>query len=113
MTTYEELNEIMLDNPCLFEGLNEDRQEKFKDWLPGNMNVYQAFVGYARQLKKSAKRDYYSARAIWERLRWESMTADTGIEYKINDLYMPFISWLSMAAEPDLAGMFQTRKKAA
>lgn len=109
-TTYAELNIIMLNNPDLFKGLTPEREIKFKEWLPDNMAVYHAFVKYAKELRNYQIRNYYSARAIWERLRWDTMVSDTGKLFKLSDLNMPFVSWLSMEAEPDLAGMFQKRK---
>lgn len=111
----------MDNDPLLFNGLTEDREVKFKEWLPENMHIYNAFIKYARELKWRYNRDYYSARAIWERLRWETMMEDSnpfnvdekskGPPPKISDLNMPFVSWLSMYAEPDLKGMFRKRKK--
>lgn len=96
----------------LFGGLTEEREVKFKKWLPKNMHIYNAFIEYARELKWGNNREYYSARAIWERLRWDTMLQDTdGPPPKISDLNMPFVSWLSMSAEPDLEGMFRTRSK--
>lgn len=108
--SYEELFKLMDNEPHLFDGLTFEREIKFKKWLPNNMHIYFAFVGYAKDLKKTKKRQYYSARAIWERLRWDSFMSDSPQgEFKMCDLSMPFISWLSMRAEPELNGMFKKR----
>jgi len=110
--SYSELKQVMDNDPCLFHGLTKEREVKFKNWLPGNMHIYNTFVHYATELKWGSNRNYYSARAIWERLRWETMLEDSdGPPPKISDLNMPFVSWLSMYAEPPLKGMFRTRKK--
>jgi len=108
---YLRLKRIMDNDPHLFQGLTEEREARFKRWLPNNTHVYEAFVDYARELKHANLRQYYSARAIWERLRWDTMTHDTfGGDTKLSDVNMPFVSWLSMAAEIDLHGMFKKRK---
>tara|TARA_Y100001951_G_C11029957_1_gene124420 strand:- start:56 stop:421 length:366 start_codon:yes stop_codon:yes gene_type:complete len=99
----------MENNPNIFLGLDEDRELKFREWLPENMRVYNAFVNFALELKRNARRDYYSARAIWERLRWQSLIEDTDPDFKLSDSSMPFVSWLSMEAEPEMEDMFQKR----
>ena len=109
MTTYQDLCGVMENNPNIFLGLDEDRELKFREWLPENMRVYNAFVNFALELKRNARRDYYSARAIWERLRWQSLIEDTDPDFKLSDSSMPFVSWLSMEAEPEMKGMFQKR----
>ena len=109
-TTYQDLKGVMEEKPMLFDGLTGSREVKFKEWLPHNMNVYTAFVEYALELKYNARREYYSARAIWERLRWDTLIEDTDAEFKISDLNMPFVSWLSMEAEPEMESMFKKRK---
>jgi hypothetical protein len=110
MKTYEELNAIMEADPNLFDGLTPAREIKFKKWLPLNMEIYREFVRYAKKLKEVRHREYYSARTIWEVLRWETLMADNPDgHYKMSDLNMPFISWLVMEAEPELTGMFRKR----
>lgn len=109
---YLRLKRVMDSDPFLFRGLTEERETRFKRWLPSNTHVYEAFVEYARELKYANRRNYYSARAIWERLRWDTMVHDKfGGDTKLSDVNMPFVSWLSMAAEPDLRGMFKKRIK--
>tara|TARA_R100000656_G_C3937315_1_gene126026 strand:+ start:125 stop:520 length:396 start_codon:yes stop_codon:yes gene_type:complete len=109
MTTYQDLCEVMKNNPNIFLGLDGGRELKFREWLPENMKVYNAFVSFALELKRNARRDYYSARAIWERLRWQSLIEDTDPDFKLSDSSMPFVSWLSMKAEPEMEDMFQKR----
>ena len=109
---YLRLKRVMDSDPFLFRGLTEERETRFKRWLPSNTHVYEAFVDYARELKYANRRNYYSARAIWERLRWDTMVHDKfGGDTKLSDVNMPFVSWLSMAAESDLRGMFKKRLK--
>lgn len=115
MRTYQKLEQIMKADIYLFDGLTPYREVIFKKWLPQNMKIYNAFISFAKKLKFARDRKYYSARAIWERLRWESLMQDSPEgEFKMSDLNMPFVSWLAMRAEPELRGMFKvkTRKKA-
>ena len=94
---YLRLKRVMDSDPFLFRGLTEERETRFKRWLPSNTHVYEAFVEYARELKYANRRNYYSARAIWERLRWDTMVHDKfGGDTKLSDVNMPFVSWLSM-----------------
>ncbi len=109
MTTYQDLCRVLENNPNIFLGLDKSRELKFREWLPENMRVYNAFVNFALELKRNTRRDYYSARAIWERLRWQSLVEDTDPDFKLSDSSMPFVSWLSMEAEPEMKGMFQKR----
>lgn len=110
MKTYPELKSIMDEEPDLFKGLTPAREVKFKNWLLYNMRIYREFVKYAMILRSSRARKYYSARAIWERIRWETIIGDKPYgHYKLADRNMPFVSWLVMKAEPELAGMFQKK----
>tara|TARA_Y100000588_G_C14057662_1_gene839972 strand:+ start:304 stop:684 length:381 start_codon:yes stop_codon:yes gene_type:complete len=109
---YCDLKQLMDDDPYLFHGLTKEREIKFKEWLPNNMHIYDAFFRYATELRCHGHREYYSARAIWERLRWDTLLQDSGgPPPKISDLNMPFVSWLAMYAEPHLSGMFRKRRK--
>lgn len=110
MRTYDELVAIMDKNPTMFEGLVVGGEEKFRTWLPKNMHVYKAFVYYALILKKHFNAKRYSSRAIWQRLRWDSMISDSSTRFKLANENSPFIARLTMLAEPEMAGMFGTRK---
>ena len=113
MKNYVELQRIMDSDPYLFEGLKPEREFKFREWLPRNMHIYREFVKYAKKLKEVKGREYYSARTIWELIRWETIIADRPEgHYKMSDLNMPFVSWLVMKAEPELEGMFKQKKGA-
>lgn len=111
MKNYVELQTIMEQNPTLFEGLTPARKVKFKEWLPNNMHIYQEFVRCAQKLRLLQNRYYYSARMIWEKIRWDTIMKDRPEGYfKMSDLNMPFVSWLAMAAEPELKGMFKQKR---
>lgn len=112
MKTYTELEIVMDSDPCLFDGLAPAGEHKFRVWLKDNMHIYRYFTGFAEDLKLRGAREYYSARIIWERIRWESIFAEQvrrGVVFKINNNYAPFMARLAMRSEPELEGMFQVR----
>lgn len=109
---YVELQRIMGQNPYLFEGLCVKNEVAFREWLPRNMHIYIWFVGFATAMKVTRDRDYYSARMIWERIRWETMLREKPEkEHKLSNNHAPFMAWLVMEAEPELAGMFQKKRR--
>ena len=76
-----------------------------------NPGVYMQLVGYARQAKQAG----YSRIGIelpWNRMRWDWMlrTSADGTGFKLNQNYKAFYARLIMEQEPDLAGMFETRR---
>ena len=110
--TYEDLRDIMDENPHLFDGLTPSKAEFFRKWLPNNMHIYKLFVKYATELKVYGHREYYSARAIWHRLRWESMVSDKPEAHlKISDHNSPYVARLVMVAEPQLKNMFRRKSQ--
>ena len=79
------------------------------------MKIYEYFIGYSMAIKFDHDRKYYSARTIWERIRFETDVTEKafgGAVLKINNNYAPFMSRLVMKAEPGLEGMFQKRSAA-
>ena len=97
------------ERPDLLAGLLPKVQEDFMAWLPANTHVVSAFLRYARELKRTGKRDYYSAYAIRERLRWDSMVSEVGTEFKISNNMTPALARLVMAIDPSLDGMFKLK----
>ena len=106
---YESIDRLIYNNPLLFEGLKDDARVKFLEWLPDNTHIVKSFGKYALQLKENGHREYYSAYAIRERLRWDSMLSETGTEYKISNNMTPFIARLIMKMDHRLDGMFKTK----
>jgi hypothetical protein len=113
MSDYMRLKKIMDARPALFKDLdNRTGEGKFRVWLRENMEIYDAFTQYARDYRSIEHRDIYSANAIWQRIRWDTMMGGSGKddkEWKLNAIYTSFFARLVMAAEPDLEGMFKLR----
>ena len=111
MITYESCIQAMTNRPDLFEGVDEGVMWRFHQWLPNNTHVISAFGRYARELKDHGNRTHYSAKAICERLRWDSMVKENGSDYKLsNDMTTP-IARLLMAVDPKLEGMFRFKTR--
>ena len=75
------------------------------------MHVIEAFERYAIELKRNGNREYYSIKAILERLRWDSMLEDSALDYKLNNNHAACISRILMRLNPELDGMFQLRSQ--
>lgn len=84
----------------------------FKEWIQDNLHIYNEFERHAFHLKREGKRDFYSARAIMEQMRWETLFKEVGsADYKINNNSIPYLSRLVMLENLELDGMFQLRRR--
>ena len=113
---YEQLQCIMEQNPDLFEDVSQEITEKFKKWLPKNMHVYRLFVKIALRIKLVKCKLKYSARAIFYIMSWETEIRENSefvqgseLKFKISHTMSPYVSRLSMKAEPDLKEFFDIK----
>jgi hypothetical protein len=79
---------------------------KFNEFDADNPEIYQYFEKFAKQV--AAHRDYYSAKAIFHRVRWETMITGND-EYKINDGWISHYARKFMEKNPQHEGFFKTR----
>lgn len=108
INTYLEAIKLIEDNPRTFEGL--ENLQWFKNWLAkNNFHLLLAFQGYAFKLRIEGNREYYSARAIWQRMRWDTFFADTGSQYKLSDHATPYLARLIMLGDPALKKLFNIK----
>lgn len=86
------------------------RFRAFKKFHRENPQVFQVFIRFALQARKSRRR--YGARSIGERVRWyttiETITND---DYKINNNHWPYYSRLLMLSDPRFTGFFERRDR--
>ena len=101
---------LVTDHPEIFDGLKAKHKESFLKWLPDNIHIVDAFGKYALQLREKGNRDYYSAYAIRERLRWDSMISEVGTDYKISNNVTPFVARLLMRMDGRLIGIFRVKE---
>ena len=80
--------------------------DEFLTYEKENPYVYELFDKYTRQALKSGRK-YFSARAIWERMRWQSMIEDSSEQFKISDHPMPFYARLFEIRNPMYKGFFR------
>ena len=104
--TEQELLDLIDNNPQLFFGMK--RLGWFKDWLvKDNLHVYHAFESWAVEHRTTLQRHYFSARAIIEIMRWNTLTRDSTAEFKLSDHCMPYLARLVMLRRTELEGMFK------
>ena len=108
INTYKDIMILRRKHPDMFAGLLDP--DWFYSWAAETMHVIKVFQRYAFELKTKGHRDHYSAYTIRERIRWDSMTRETGTEYKISNDVTPYIARLLMLANPLLRGMFKTKR---
>lgn len=111
MITYQQIANLLVFYPEIFDDIVPRYRKQFMEWWPTNMHVIEAFERYAIQLRRSGKREYYSIKAILERLRWDSMLNDSALDYKLNNNHAACISRILMRLNPELDGMFQLRSQ--
>jgi hypothetical protein len=82
----------------------------FLDFHDRNPDVYDMLVTLCRRAKSRGV-TRIGVKRLWEVLRWElSLTRDPQENYDLNNNYTARYSRLIMALEPDLAGIFETRR---
>jgi hypothetical protein len=73
-----------------------------------NPEIWKMFKLFAMQATKY--RDRYSARAIFHRIRWETMVSGKG-DFKVNNNWSKYYAEKFMRLYPDHDGFFSTRRK--
>ena len=111
MITYQQVAHLIIFEPEILDEVKYRYRKDFIAWFPLNMHVIEAFERYAIELKRNGNREYYSIKAILERLRWDSMLEDSALDYKLNNNHAACISRILMRLNPELDGMFQTRSQ--
>lgn len=85
--------------------------DEFAAWIEKNLHVFSAFAEQALYVKKTMRREHYSARTIGEWLRHNSSLREGGGGWKLNNDHFPSIARLVMIAYPELNGLFETRER--
>ena len=111
MITYQQVAHLIMFESEILDEVKYRYRKQFIEWFPLNMHVIEAFERYAIELKRNGNREYYSIKAILERLRWDSMLEDSALDYKLNNNHAACISRILMRLNPELDGMFQLRSQ--
>lgn len=85
--------------------------ERFLAFHLDNPGVYARLVSLTRKAKARG-RQRIGIQMLFEVIRWETMlrTTDTSSEFKINNDYASRYARMIMRRNPDLDGMFETRR---
>lgn len=85
-------------------------QKKFEIYDAENPHVYPMFIQYARQVLRSGH-DKFSAKAIFERLRWHFNFETEGDVFKLNNNYTAFYARKAMEDYPEFKDFFELRER--
>jgi len=77
-----------------------------------NPQVWSWFCYFTKVIR--GKQDKGSARAVYERVRWEATVVGTEdpTQFKMNDHYVPYYSRMYTVGHPKAKGFFQLRARA-
>lgn len=81
-------------------------KQNFEVYHNKHPEIYDMFVKFAKIATQH--KEYYSAKAIFHRIRWETMVTGTG-DYKIDDGWISHYARKFMKDYPEHDGFFKTR----
>lgn len=86
-------------------------EQRFNLFHSQNPHVYALFIKYARTAKDKGY-DKFSAKAIFERLRWYfAFETKSDDEFKLNNDFTALYSRKAMQENDDLKGFFELRER--
>ena len=84
-------------------------EDQFQAYRARHPEVYSALVYFARQAQAHGAK--VGIKALFERVRWEMRIGKKSEDdYLLNNNYSSHYARLIMQQEPDLAGIFETRR---
>ena len=81
-------------------------KENFNEFHTNNPEIYNLFVKFTNMATQ--RKQYYSAKAVFHRIRWESMVTGEG-DYKIDDGWISHYARKFMDDFPQHSGFFKTK----
>lgn len=81
----------------------------FQKWLHDNYHIWLAFIDKCRELARFEDRPRFSAMAIIQVIRWNTMLSEKGKTFKVNNNFTPDLARLVMARFPVFDGFFEIR----
>lgn len=97
---------------CMEQGRFTFSEQEFATYHADNPHIYVKLREYALEAKR-AGRKRLSINLLFERLRWYTTVETQGDEFKLNNNWRAYYARLLMTQEPQLAGMFETRRSKA
>lgn len=86
-------------------------ERDFAEFDRQNPQVYRHFMIFALEAIRAGHKRI-GAKAVMERVRWESAMQTIGSLYKVNNSYVSYYARKFMADFPEHAAIFRTRKVA-
>jgi hypothetical protein len=86
--------------------------DRFAEFHAANPDVYAELVRLAREAK-AAGRQRVGMKELWEVARWQLRLRSRGDAYALDNSFTAPMARLIQDQEPDLAGLFETRKRKA
>ena len=83
--------------------------DAFEKFHGKNPQVWQLFRRFALNAYQTG-RDHYSAKAVFERIRWHIEIETSGGEVKLNNNFTAYYARMFHIYRPDLDGFFRNRK---
>ena len=84
-------------------------QENFELHHKTNPQIYDMFVEFALQV--ASRREYYSAKNIFHRIRWETMIEESASQFKIDDGWISHYARKFASEYPDHKDLFKFRNR--
>jgi hypothetical protein len=81
----------------------------FKDWNNENPQVYDLFLKYSLEAKKSGRKRF-SGWMIANRIRWYTTIETTGNDFKLSNDFIALFTRLVIFKNPEFEGFFQLKK---
>ncbi len=82
-------------------------KENFEKHHSENPEIYEMFCMFAKQMAEV--KDYYSAKAIFHRMRWETAIREKESEFKISDGWISHYARKFLKEHPEHDKFFRTR----
>lgn len=89
----------------------DEFRDDFPAWIDSNFHIWTRFEDMALQIAR--KREHYSARTIFEVIRFHTMLQENGSAWKLNDHFAPDCSRLWTRLHPAHSEFFETRRRKA
>jgi hypothetical protein len=91
------------------ENMGNYTKDNFNKHHEENPNIYKLFCKFA--LKAASVRDFYSAKIIFHRIRWETDIAENDSSFKVSDGWISHYSRKFMKDYPEHEGFFRTTNR--
>lgn len=101
------MNELIILNDLIDQNRDEF-SDKFVEWLPINLHIWNAFCVEATKVYKKGFK-HYSSQTIIYVLRHHSNLYENGSNWKLNNDITPYLSRLFDLRYPEMSGLWEFR----